>query len=154
MRTTLFVLSSLFLVLTALMSLNIARFNFRDVENAPRLSERLGSMKVTSATAAKRDELKEELDSLTGDLQRGAAAALATGLVALFTLGGLYMRKWLSYSVPALIVVGLLAIPLNPYFERHAPAPPRTLALVLAGLAVAGAVAAFSADRTRRSATA
>jgi hypothetical protein len=150
MRIALTVVSSLFLVLTVLMSFNLARFNYRDLEDAPRLSRRLGSMHVDGARAARRDQLATELESVAGQLRRGAVAALATGALALLTLAALYGKRWLQYLVPALLFVAILAIPLNPYFERSAPAAPRSLAAVLAAVAAAGALAAFGTDWLRR----
>jgi hypothetical protein len=150
MRIALYVVASLFLVVTILMSFNLARFNYRDVEDAPRLARGLAGMHVDGARAARRDQLAVELDALAGGLRRGAAAALATGVLALLTLAALYGKRWLQYLVPALLLVAIMAIPLNPYFERRAPAPPRSLAIVLFVCAAAGALAALGTDWLRR----
>jgi hypothetical protein len=154
MRVTLMVLATLLLLIGGGIG---GLLTWRDLRDAGDIEELTGGSRDEAIAAAKLvggETGKEALEmmELPGKLKIGAVPAALAGLLAIVLLVAMYRGRGVGTFAGALAIAAVAAVLLNPHYDtgKFGPAPARSIAIFLAGFAIAGALLAFLADRMRQ----
>jgi hypothetical protein len=132
----------------------------RSIKDAKSIDEIYKPAKATIVAAAQAgDQTAKQLQDVgekTGSLRAGAVVFALAALASLATLIMTYMNRKVPMGALATIALALLAVVVNPQYNLGplAPASARSLAYVVAVLAVLGAACAYGASALKRSRTA